>query len=671
MTDYIQSLLDFVALYPALAIGLAFVVSAGEALLIIGLFVPSTVVLVGIGGLVGLGRLPLWPIFIATSLGAAVGDALSFWVGHFYKERLTAIWPFTRYEGLLTAGKQYFAAHGGKSIVIGRFIPGIKSVVPGIAGLMGMGFVRFTILNVISSIAWAAVHLFPGIFAGLALTGLGAISKRLAVAIVALVVIGAVVIWLARLAVGLGLRSLPRVQMALAGWAESRSGWIRAPLLRLLSPDHADFRLLVILIALLIGTIVGFAALLQDVAARQSVVQFDRGFSLLVQSMRTSWTDSIMVAVTMLGDWLVASAVAVAVCAILLAYRRYRLAVGLLLALAGTMLFVQSLKLIVHVARPTRIFTGADAFSFPSGHATMTATLYGVLALIALRGAGPRAGKIAFAAFTGLIALVAFSRIYLAAHWPSDVVAGLLFGAGVTAGFALVFRGYHVPRRAANSLLGATVATFLAVGTWHVALGFDESVLIYAPQPKPVVALSQPWRDGGWRDLPAYRIDIAGDAEEPLLLQWRGTPASLAAALAQQGWTAPPRWSLSSLNGFAFPNTQAAGLPALPKFHDGRRQALTLVRAGELDGKAGRFVLRVWSQDLLEPDGARATVLLGSIAFERIQHPLRQLSLPLRVGSRGCAGDPLLAGLPSPALVGDPRAAGEGACGGRTVLAAP
>ena len=220
MTAHLQSLLDFVALHPTLAIATAFVIAAGEALLIIGLFVPSTVMLMGIGSLVGVGKLPFWPVFIATILGAAVGDQLSYWIGHVYKARLADIWPFSRYRGPLTAGQQYFALHGGKSVVIGRFIPGIKAVVASVAGMMGMGVIRFTVLNALSALAWAAVHLFPGFSAGLALAGLSAISKRLAIVIGVLVVGIALVVWLAKLAIGLGVRSLPRLQQrALLGFS--------------------------------------------------------------------------------------------------------------------------------------------------------------------------------------------------------------------------------------------------------------------------------------------------------------------------------------------------------------------------------------------------------------------------------------------------------------------
>ena len=76
MTAYLQDLLNFIGLHPNLAIAAAFIVSAGEALPIVGLFSPSTVVPVGIGGFVGLGKVSFWPAFIATILGATIGDAI-------------------------------------------------------------------------------------------------------------------------------------------------------------------------------------------------------------------------------------------------------------------------------------------------------------------------------------------------------------------------------------------------------------------------------------------------------------------------------------------------------------------------------------------------------------------------------------------------------------------
>jgi hypothetical protein len=101
------------------------------------------------------------------------------------------------------------------SIVVGRFIPGIKPVVSGVAGIMGMGAVRFTLLNLLSATAWAAVHILPGFSAGLTLRGLNVIRDGLAV-VVGILAIGIVLaMWLAKGAIGSWLRHLTRLQIPL------------------------------------------------------------------------------------------------------------------------------------------------------------------------------------------------------------------------------------------------------------------------------------------------------------------------------------------------------------------------------------------------------------------------------------------------------------------------
>jgi undecaprenyl-diphosphatase len=74
------------------------------------------------------------------------------------------MWPFRNYLPLVERGEVFFAKHGGKSVFIGRSIPGVKAVVPGIAGMLGMSWARFTIINVISAFCWAAAHILPGMF---------------------------------------------------------------------------------------------------------------------------------------------------------------------------------------------------------------------------------------------------------------------------------------------------------------------------------------------------------------------------------------------------------------------------------------------------------------------------------------------------------------------------
>ncbi len=143
---------------------LVFLVCVGEAVFILGLLVPSLPILLLVGGLITELQLDFWPIFFAATLGGIVGDAISYWIGYFLKDRIRTVWPFKNYLPLIARGEIFFQRHGGKAIFIGRFITGLKAVVPGIAGMLGMKWGYFTFINTISAFVWAASHILPGMF---------------------------------------------------------------------------------------------------------------------------------------------------------------------------------------------------------------------------------------------------------------------------------------------------------------------------------------------------------------------------------------------------------------------------------------------------------------------------------------------------------------------------
>lgn len=184
---WLETLLNAVSDNFWLSIGFIFLVAIGEAVFILGLFVPSTPVLLLVGGIFATGKLPFWEIYLAAVVGAVIGDAISYTVGFALKDRIKTIWPFRNYLELLSRGEVFFAKHGGKSVFIGRFIPGVKAVVPGIAGMMGMPYRWFTIINVSSAFAWAAAHILPGML-------LTAWLKSIGLSLELVIIVGAAVL---------------------------------------------------------------------------------------------------------------------------------------------------------------------------------------------------------------------------------------------------------------------------------------------------------------------------------------------------------------------------------------------------------------------------------------------------------------------------------------------
>lgn len=164
ITEMISNIMLSVSSNYWLFVFLVFLVCVGEAVFILGLLVPSLPILLLVGGLITTQNLNFWPIFLAASLGGIVGDAISYWIGFLLKDRIKTMWPFTNYLPLIARGEDFFTKHGGKAIFIGRFITGLKAVVPGIAGMLGMKWAYFTIINVISAFIWAASHILPGMY---------------------------------------------------------------------------------------------------------------------------------------------------------------------------------------------------------------------------------------------------------------------------------------------------------------------------------------------------------------------------------------------------------------------------------------------------------------------------------------------------------------------------
>lgn len=163
LSEWLDTLLTSISGNFWLSMAFIFLVSIGECVFILGLFVPSTPVLLLTGSLMAEHLLPFWPIYFAAVLGAVIGDTISYWFGRLLQHRIKEIWPFNAYKEQILKGEVFFQKYGGRSVFIGRFIPGVKAVVPGIAGMLGMPWPRFFAINVVSAFCWAAAHILPGL----------------------------------------------------------------------------------------------------------------------------------------------------------------------------------------------------------------------------------------------------------------------------------------------------------------------------------------------------------------------------------------------------------------------------------------------------------------------------------------------------------------------------
>lgn len=162
MQEYTDLVVQFVREHEAWAAPIAFLLAFAESLAFISLFVPSTVILVGIGALIGAsGGVALLPVVIAAGIGGSLGYALSYWIGYYFKDEIRGMWPFRNYPEMIERGQQFFDKYGALGVFFGHFFGPVRAVIPVIAGMYEMRQIPFQIANISSAFLWAAGVISP------------------------------------------------------------------------------------------------------------------------------------------------------------------------------------------------------------------------------------------------------------------------------------------------------------------------------------------------------------------------------------------------------------------------------------------------------------------------------------------------------------------------------
>jgi membrane protein DedA with SNARE-associated domain/membrane-associated phospholipid phosphatase len=410
----------------------------------VGLVVPGETVVVLAGAVAGQGETSIVITIALVWAAAFLGDSASYLIGvklgrgfvlrHGERLRISRE-RFARVES-------YFARHGGKTILIGRFIGVVRALAPFVAGSSGMRYSALVPYSILGTGLWAATFSLLGYFASQSIEQVVEQSERVLLGfgvLVALVVATVVAVrW---------LRQEENRSRAEA-WMESKPGLRRVPALgRRLGP-HARFlwdrltpgglgiEFTAPVAALAVGAyaFVGYALIFGDNPAPTAA---DRAARDIVGQISAGWLDSVARVVTWFGSGPVTAAVA-AVAALLLALRRHWAeTVVLVLAMASLLLLVPEMKELIDRPRPQGGQVGADGRAYPSGHATYS-VLYAWLAVtLAVRlRTGPGGGGALLVAGLAIAAAVGLSRVYLGVHWLSDVNGGWGLGVAVFAFWA-------------------------------------------------------------------------------------------------------------------------------------------------------------------------------------------------------------------------------------------
>lgn len=601
---WFDSTIAWISAHPHAAGGLVFLIAFCDSLAVVGILVPALPLLFAVGTLIGLGHLDGPYALLCAAFGAFTGDALSYWIGHRWGDSMRGLWLFRRYPQLLDRGEALFRRHGSKGIVIARFVGAVRPFVPAVAGMLHMPLRRYGPASAFAAVTWAAVFLAPGWIFGASYDAVAAVADKLALALLGLFAVLALA-WAIVLYTWRGFAAHADTLLARAlRWTRSHPwlGRYAAPLIDPRRPESASLAVLAVCLFAMAWLWAGFTAWL---LVRGEPLLFDHDLHATMFALRNPLADRMMAALAAVGSAPVLGAASLAALLWLAWRRRWMAAAHWLAAIAVGLLITVGLERLVDMPRPP---TAAAGFGFPSIAVTMTTVVFGFFAVLIAREFPGRQRVWPYLVAGIATAVVAFARLYLGAHWLSDVVAGVLLGVVWVLGLGIAYRRHSARSFLVRPLATAFYGGFLLALGWYAPRSADVTLARFEPQ-APVVAIdAAAWQARGIAHPRHFDLEAAGELSR---LQQR---------LLAQGWRvqAPADWE--AVLGLFDDDLPASERPVLPLALDARPERLLLRRDGERADEIE--VLRVWSAPARLADGRRLWVA----RFERM-HPNNRLRL--------------------------------------------
>ena len=163
-TSVWQPIIAFVRDNAVLIEALVFVLGFAESLVLVSLFVPASVLFLGIAALHAAGGGAFLPILLAGAAGCLCGDLVSYVIGRRYRRRVKNVWPFNARPQLLARTRLLVRRHGVYAIVVSKFIGPLRPLTPVFAGIGAMPWLSFAGASAASSLLWALAFLAPAYY---------------------------------------------------------------------------------------------------------------------------------------------------------------------------------------------------------------------------------------------------------------------------------------------------------------------------------------------------------------------------------------------------------------------------------------------------------------------------------------------------------------------------
>ncbi len=404
-------------------IGVAlFLIALLECLAIVGLFIPGITLLFVAALFAGQAGFPLWAALLLVFLGGFIGDLLSYAIGYKLKDKVFQFTILNKNIKWVNMAEDYFQRYGGMGLLIGRFISPMRPIMPMLAGLFNLSFIKCLFVSFLASVAWSISLVMPSWITGAAFAL--PIGRQF---------------WLELTAVMATLAIL--LTIGIHGCLKQQR-WIT------LYMASVCFILLTVLYFLL-----------------PHLQVLDNGLLLITKEVKSSELDAVVSYITELGGYKVQFVISAVLCFLLLFMRQLKA----LLFFAFTMLLTATvgwiIKETVDRVRPQSLTDIMHTYSFPSGHTSASFAFFISLGILAGLERSPKT-RLLWLFIASLPAIfIALSRVYLGVHWVTDVVAGGLLAAGICMS-VLTWIAYHgkipaLPQQCWKVLLAIGLLVFI------------------------------------------------------------------------------------------------------------------------------------------------------------------------------------------------------------------
>ena len=600
-----EELLAWASQHPGWTGLIVFAVACVESLVVVGILIPGILVLFGVGALIALGAVDLAPVWVLGSLGAFIGDLLSYLIGHRYREHLVEVWPFSRYPALMRRGRAFFEAHGNKSVIAGRFIGPLRPVIPATVGMLGMTPGRFVAVDVLACVLWTPAYLLPGMLFGASLEVASEYAGRLSLVLIIIAAALWLTWWLIQGVYDYLASRSERWLRKTVNWSRRHPvmGRVAGPLLDPAQPEAFSVSVLGLLLVVSLWTLTLLLFFSPFSAHPQAI---DGAVLEQAQALRNHLADPFMVAVMQMSRWWVLLPAPAAVLLWLLGAGHIKAALHWLVAIVGGLVLQLVLGWTLR-STPLLGSTGMHQFYVPSAALTLSTVVLGFFSVMVAREIREKHRKWPYLASALLLTLLALARLYLGLDWLSGILVGVLLGFTWTALVGIAYR-----LRADKPFSGTVVsiifiATLATTMAWQVSGRLAEDVERLRPELSSSVISEAWWWDGGWASLPRERTHFQTVPARAFSAQLVLPLADIEQALQDAGWETAPsatwRWMMRALN----PAPNVGSLPLLSKDYLGHSERLKMRRG--VASAEQQNTLRVWDSGVRLTPGNRPLYL--------------------------------------------------------------